>query len=60
MFRKKNTNDLYKKNDIFQKVGKCPLNIDSMLNILHQINIRFRQKIKKTYLHLKLKNQIDF
>ena len=41
MFREKNTNDLHVKNSIFQKVRKCPLNIDCMLNIL-------QKRIKKT------------
>ena len=37
MFREKSTNDSYVKNDIFQKVRKCPLNIVGMLNILDTI-----------------------
>ena len=33
---KKSTNDMWK-NDIFQKVIQCPINIAGMLNILHEI-----------------------
>ena len=31
----KNANDLYVENNMFQKIGKYPLNIARMLNTLH-------------------------
>ena len=49
----------------FQKVRKCLLNIDGMLNILQKKdqNIYFTsdlRKGKKNYLHWNKKKQIDF
>ena len=44
----KNANDLYVENNMFQKIGKYPLNIAHMLNTLHT-------KIKYNTISYKLK-----